>query len=174
MKSALLWPLAAIGVSGLAGDVAIDGSAGDPCAPLGSGMSSLSSGECVEMLPPRLYRGTWFVGLEESSFLPAGGPLPAIRVYSATETPPELETWLDIGWPAMQDLLATVPEPGGSGTGRYRVEFIGRQARHAGTYGVGAPHVIRVDRMISIRPAGSVRTRVDLPGVRCPFADLDC
>ena len=169
MKWGLLLPLAAIGVAGDAPRQAV----ADPCRFIRDGVfTSLDYRDCVDLLPPQRFRGTWFVGLEESTFLPAGRPLPAERLLSATQSPPEWEIWLDAGWPEMLELLEGVPEPAGDGdTGRYEVEFIGRKARHAGQYGAGSPQLIVLDRLISIRPAGRVRTRVELGKHRCTLPD---
>lgn len=126
--------------------------------------------ECVELLPPEVIRGTWFVGLEESSFLPEGQSLPAVRVVSDHATPLEMATWLDVGWPEQDEILGNVPEPAGEGdSNRYTVEFLGRRARHAGHYGhMGlSQHLIVMDRMLSIAPAGRVRTRIEFGETSC-------
>ena len=100
--------------------------------------------------------------------------MPAVRVVTMSEYPPENDTHLDVGWPERLELLERVPEPEGEGdTRRYAVEFIGRRARHAGAYGHGgvASRLIVVDRMLSIRPAGTVTTRIEFPGLRCNLRD---
>ena len=135
---------------------------------------SLPYRDCVELLAPERIRGTWFVGLEESGFLPEGAPLPAVRVIGRGPTPPEMDTHLDVGWRETLELLESVPQPEGEGTtARYAVEFIGRRARFAGCYGHGdlAHRLIVVDRFLSIRPAGRVMTRIEFPSLHCNLPD---
>ncbi len=171
MKWGLVLPLAAIGI---AGDAPLQAPR-DPCSRQEDGIIySLPYRDCVELLPPERIRGTWFVSTEGSGFVPEGAPLPAMRVVGPGPLPPDMNVHLDVGWPRMLELLESVPEPQGEGdTGRYAVEFIGRRARDRGEYGHGglAEKLIVVDRMLSIRPAGRVTTRIRLGDLDCNLAD---
>ena len=148
---------------------------GDPCSRREGGMIvQLDYRDCVELLPPERIRGTWFVGNEESDFLPEGVEVESVRLLSETKTPPEMDTWLDVEWPKQLEYVDSVPEPKGIGdTLTYEVEFIGRRARDVGQYGHGglATHLIVLDEMLSIRPVKKVRTRVELRGVSCWVED---
>jgi hypothetical protein len=169
MNWGLMFPLLALA---LAADEPVPSGAPLPSCTIDEGdvIRSRPYRECVDLLPMEVIRGTWFVGLEESSFLPEGQPLPAVRVVSEQATPAEMATWLDVGWPKLDEILANVPGPGGEGdTNRYTVEFLGRRAREPGEYGHGglARHLIVTDRMLSIAPAGRVRTRIELGETSC-------
>ena len=173
MKWILPLPLVALT---LAADSPVSGTLDLPCTfDDGEFIRSRPYRECVALLPPERIRGTWFIGLEESNFLPEGSPLPPVRVVSANEDPPESATWLDADWPYAFDILQHLPAAGEGDTARYSVDFIGRRARRAGEYGHAglAQNLIVLDRMISIRPAGRVRTWIELGGLRCYLEDCN-
>lgn len=126
--------------------------------------------DCVDLLGSERIRGLWFVGLEESAFSPEGATVTSVRILSEETIRSETRTWLDAGWPEQQRLLERVPEPGGLGeTSVYAVEFLGRRARDAGQYGHNGNyrHLIILDELVSIRPVGRIRTRVEMFGLSC-------
>ncbi len=132
--------------------------------------------DCVDLLESERIRGFWLVGLEESGFVPEGEAPPPVRILSDDRLGSEAPTWLDAGWPEQQRLLARVPEPEGVGDASvYAVEFIGRRARDPGEYGHNGyyRHLIILDRLVSIRPAGKVRTRIEMLGLSCWIDDCD-
>ena len=161
MRWTLLFATLALAVSA---DAPVPDRAPLPSCTAGEG----SYRRCVQLLPMERIKGIWFVGNEESTFRAEETPLLPVRVV--TEERLQDGAWLDVGWPEELDLLARVPPPSGEGdTARYRVDFIGRRARETGEYGhMGmSRHLIVLDRMLAIAPAGRVRTRIE-------FDDLSC
>jgi hypothetical protein len=138
----------------------------DPCIRRGDNViSSIPYRECVDLLPPERMHGVWYVALEESGFLPGATTAPAQRYRATDRELPENETWLDVDdWNAA--LRQAGPLPGGYGTLALAIDFVGRRPRNTEgrRYGHGgAPRLVVVDRIISIRPLRRVRTWVEFP-----------
>lgn len=121
--------------------------------------------ECVDLLPPERMHGVWYVGLEESGYVPDATTAPAQRFQATDRKLLENETWLDVdraGSEAAWRQAGALPE--GHGTLAMAIDFVGRRARMEGHYGHdGAPRLIVVDRIIALRPIRRVRTWVEFP-----------
>lgn len=101
--------------------------------------------KCIQLEPPRTFRGAWLHEFEASLFFEGVEAMPdGVRTYT------EADTWLDIDADDREDLRRR-----GFDCARcaFVIEFIGRKSSQEGNYGHmgGADHVILLDRIVSIR-----------------------
>ena len=103
-----------------------------------TGMYGVTNDDCYEMMSPQRWKGIWNGGWEWSNFCPAPATTCSVR-FERNE--------MDLGFGG-----AASPKIAKDG-GMFEIEFVGRQSQYAGHYGHldQYPHMILVDRMISIR-----------------------
>lgn len=115
---------------------------------------SLPTDQCYRMDAPRRYRGVWIDEFEGQRFIPEGTTPPewpegdptAPGWREASEQARLARIWLDME-------RVERPRPPRDGSGRYSIEFSGRQTLFPGAYGhFGMPgHKIIVDEVIALR-----------------------
>ena len=114
----------------------------------GNDIYSLSARECVPLSAQREMRGTWSAGLEDSNFVPE---------QPDADMAGEL-VWLDLEY---REALRTgvIQSESMPPHGTFAVHFVGRRSRQRGEYGTYGlyPHVVVVDRIISVRRTGDYR-----------------
>jgi hypothetical protein len=130
-------------------------------------MRSLPPGDCMDMTPARVMRGVWFIGFEESGFVPDIDAVPLTREISRESVPPEFEIELNGD---REEALRRMGVQEVVGTQAYAITFVGRRSRpyrYAGG-GAGFPVVV-VDALLTGRPLGRVTTTMvyPCPGSRC-------
>lgn len=117
---------------------------------------------CLDLLPARVMRGVWFMGFEESGFIPDVDSVPLHRVIGGNSENPEFDIVLDID---EVEALRRMGRSGCRGTCAYAIKFIGRRSRHPGNYYSGeGNHVVVVDALLTGRLLGRVMTRIDMRG----------
>lgn len=122
--------------------------------------------DCLDLLPQERFRGVWYVGFEDMSFVPGAVSAPAVRVMDvrAARAP-----WIELAMPrgVGERLWRAAPE-GTRGSQAVRIDFLGRRERprraDSGT-------TIVVDRIYSMHVLGPTRTWVDLSIRPAGFAD---
>lgn len=111
---------------------------------------------CLEFEPARPMRGVWYTGFEESGFISDVDSVPLVRDLNGPS--PEFDTFLEI------DTKAAMKQIGAPEIERcpraVAVEFVGRRSAKPGPYYTGGDnHVVVVDRLLSAKLLGRVRTR---------------
>ena len=108
--------------------------------------------------------GVWYVGVEESGFVPDANNVPLIRDIEGRN--PEMETFLDATDVAFDVKRLTGQSDRERCTRAFRLEFIGRRSAGMGLKEDEisiVKQVIVVDRLLSAMYLGKVRTR-GVPG----------
>jgi hypothetical protein len=126
----------------------------DPCFRVAEdGIWSLPARDCVPLSAQREMRGILMSGMEDSTFV-ADQPDADMRGD---------RVWLEMELAdALRSGVMTNENMPPHGT--FAIHFVGRRSRQRGHYGHlgGSPHVVVVDRVISVRRTGPYRYRDDL------------
>ena len=119
---------------------------------------------CLSFLPAERMHGVWYVGVEESGFVPDANNVPLIRDIDGRNR--EIETFLD-ATDVASDVKRLTGQPDRERCTRaFRLEFIGRRSAGMGLKEDEisiVKQVIVVDRLLSAMYLGKMRTR-GVPG----------
>jgi len=120
----------------------------NPCVRrIPGGWEDLPPRDCVPLSAQQEMSGTWAAGMEDSTFVSEN---------------PDVDTRGERVWLEMElsDALRSGVMAEGTGpVGMFEIHFVGRRSRQRGHYGhLGmSPHVVVVDRIISVRRIGAYR-----------------
>lgn len=103
--------------------------------------------DCVALLPAEHLQGVWVTGFEQSGFIPGAIDAPGRDDVRAQDT------WLTFARGATPDHSLWDQRDARGGWAAFAIEFEGRRSRDRGRYGHlnGAPHLVVVDRILSLR-----------------------
>ena len=110
---------------------------------------------CLEFGPKQNMRGVWYVGIEESGFVPNANSVPLVRTIDQVM----LDTFLDAD-SVEKDVVRLAGRPNRDHCTRvYRLEFIGRRAQHPiESFWGKETQIIVADQIVSARYLGRIKT----------------